>query len=225
MIGTIVNVGTVIVGASVGIVARKVIPEKLNQRILQVIGLFTFILGTKLALNSNHLLIVLISLLSGTITGEILNIDQRLSNLSENIKKKIGSNNPRFTEGFLTSFLLFCMGPLTIVGALQDGLSGDPETLYTKAIMDGFTSIVLASALGYSVMFSSIPLFIYQALFTLLGMYLGNYVSDVVINEISAVGGIMIFAIGIQLLNIKRIPVANLLPSLVFVIILTYFFA
>lgn len=224
MIGTLVNVGTVVVGSAIGILAKRFIPTRLNDRILQVIGLFTFVLGTKLALNSEHLLIVLISLLSGTIVGEMVNLEKRLQVFSDKIKEKAKLGNPKFTEGFLTAFLLYCMGPLTIVGALQDGLTGNTETLITKSVMDGFTSIVLASALGYGVMFSALPLFIYQALFTLLGMTLGNFISDLVVNEISAVGGVLIFAIGVQLLNIKKIPVANMLPAIAFVIIFTVLF-
>lgn len=224
MVGTIVNVGTVVAGSAIGIIAKRFIPTDLNKRILQVVGLFTLVLGIKLALNSEHLIIVLVSLLSGTIIGEILNIEQWLQSTSEWIKEKAKSGSPEFTEGFLTAFLLFCMGPLTILGAIQDGLTGDAETLITKSVMDGFTSIVLASALGYGVMFSALPLFIYQGIFTLIGLYLGNFISENVINEISAVGGIMILAIGIQLLDIRKIPVANMLPALGLVIIFTLIF-
>jgi len=162
MFGTIVNVGAVIAGSLLGLVIHKRMPEKITKLVFQAIGLFTLFLGFTMAGKTSNYLILIFSLVIGSIIGELLNIEKQINKLSDWIKAKSGSSNAKFSEGFLTSFLLFCMGSMTILGAIEEGMGGSPDLLLAKSILDGFSSIALAAAMGIGVLFSAIPLLIYQ---------------------------------------------------------------
>ena len=225
MIGTLVNVGTVIVGSFMGLLFQKKIPKKLNTISFQAMGLFTLVLGISMSIKINEHLLVLFSLIIGGIIGELLKLDSKIEDLGEKIKQKTNSNNQKFSEGLVTAFLLFCVGSMTILGAIEEGLGQKPNLLITKAIMDGFASIILASTLGRGVLFSVIPLFLFQGGLTLLAFYIEPYLTDIIINEITALGGILLIGLDINILGIKKIKVINLLPSLIFVVILSYYFS
>ena len=156
--------------------------------------------------------------------GEILFLEDRLENFTECIKIKIKNKNPKFTEAVITAFTLFCMGSLSIIGCIQEGMNGSHELLITKSILDGFSAVILSSILGLGVVFAAVPLFIYQAIITLIAKYcpLGN--TDLLINQISCIGGFMVSAIGINILEIKKINVINILPSIIIIIIYSYYF-
>jgi len=225
MIGTIVNVGTVLVGSTVGLIVRSRLPERYTRIIFQVFGLFTIFLGVKMALETRNIMVMIFSLLLGTLLGEWANPDRGINRFADFIKKKAKSKNDRFSEGLITAFLVFCMGSMTVVGAIEEGLGSKPNLLLTKSLMDGFSSMALASALGMGVMFSVIPLFIYQGGLTLFAGYLSNILSEPVLAELTAVGGILMIGLGIVLLDLVKIRIMNMLPALVIVVVLALWLA
>lgn len=224
MTGTIINAVAILVGSIIGIVLNTKLPKRFIQIVFQGIGLFTLSIGMFMALKTNNFLLMVISIVLGGVIGEWINIEKYINLFGIKIKTKLKSNNAKFSEGLVTSFLLFCMGSVTILGAIEEGLGNDPNLLLAKSVMDGVSSIALAAALGFGVAFSIIPLLIYQGGLTLLAAKFGDYFSDAIINELTAVGGLMLIGLGISILEIKQIKVLNMIPSLVIIIILVYFF-
>ncbi len=222
MIGTLINVGTIILGSIIGLILHTRLSKRFTEVAFQGIGIFTIFLGIAMALKSDAYLLIVLSLISGSLIGEALNLEAWMDNLSDKLKTKLKSKNDKFSEGLVTAFLLFCMGSMTILGAIEEGLGGKPNLLLTKAIMDGFGSIALSSALGIGVMFSVIPLFIYQGGLTLLTSVFGDYFSEVYINNLSSVGGILLIGLGLRILEIKQIRVLNMLPALLIILLLTW---
>lgn len=220
MTGTLINVGTVLLGSAIGLLIRSRLPERYVKVMFQVFGLFTIFLGMKMALATNNIMVMVFSLLVGTLLGEWWNLERGMDRLANYIKKRVRSKNERFTEGFVTAFLVFCMGSMTILGAIEEGLGDRPNLLLTKSLMDGFSSMALASALGIGVMFSVIPLLLYQGGLTLFAGYLSEVLSPDVVAEVSAVGGILLMGLGFVLLDVKKIRVMNMLPSLIIVVFL-----
>lgn len=220
-VGTIVNAVAVIAGSTIGLFFHKKFPENIRRISFQGIGLCTLLIGMQMALEVQNILTLIFSILSGSIIGESINLHKYLEHFGDFIKRKVKSKNDRFTEGMITAFLLFCVGSLTILGALEEGLRGEPDLLYTKSMLDGFASALLASVYGLGVLFSAIPLFIFQGTITLSAGLLQPYLSDVVIAQLSATGGVLILGLGINLLEIKDIKITNMLPALVIVVILT----
>jgi uncharacterized membrane protein YqgA involved in biofilm formation len=219
MIGTIVNVVTVLVGSLIGLLFHSKVPKRFIDIAFTGIGLFTIVLGIGMALKSEQELFLVFSIIIGSIIGEFLDLDKRLTNMSEHIKKKMKSNNDNFSDGLITAFLLFCMGSMTILGAIEEGVNGNATLLLTKSTMDGFAAMALSSTLGIGVMFSAIPLFLYQGGLTLLAGQLQAYLTPTMIVEISAVGGLMLIGLGLNILELKKIKVANMLPSLIVIIL------
>ncbi|MCK5856372.1 MAG: DUF554 domain-containing protein [Bacteroidales bacterium] len=224
MLGTLVNVGAVIAGSLLGLVIHKRMPEKITKLVFQAIGLFTLFLGFTMAGNTSNYLIIIFSLVIGAIIGELLNIEKQINKLSDWLKTKSGSSNAKFSEGFLSSFLLFCMGSMTILGAIEEGIGGNPDLLLAKSVLDGFSSIALAAAMGIGVLFSAIPLLIYQGGLTLFASYLQDYLTTPMINELTAVGGIILIGLGINILEIKQIRVINMTPALFVAVLLAWWF-
>lgn len=224
MLGTIVNVFAIIVGSILGILIKSRFPEKLNKIIFQVIGLFTITLGITMAIKTNNFLIVAFSLIIGSVIGEILDIEKYLERLTEKLKNKIKNSSDKFSEGFITATLIYCIGPMAILGSIEEGLGNAPNLLFAKSVLDGVASIALSSALGIGVMFSVIPLLLYQGSITLFASYVSNYLSDALVIELSAVGGILLLGLGINIAEIKKFKIVNMLPSLFVVVIISYFF-
>ncbi|MEN8122069.1 MAG: DUF554 domain-containing protein [Bacteroidota bacterium] len=222
MTGTIVNVLTVLIGSGLGILLKSKLPERLTKTVFQSLGLFTLALGFIMAIKADDYLIIVFSLVIGAIIGEILDLEKMIDRLAGKMKKKIKIKDEKFSEGLLTAFLLFCMGSMTILGAFDEGMKGDPTLLITKSVMDGFAAMALASAFGIGVGFSVIPLLIYQAGLTLFASYLGEFFSEIIINELTAVGGILLIGLGINILEIKKIKIFNILPALVLVVLFTW---
>lgn len=225
MIGTIINVVAIIIGSSIGLILHKKLPKSIIEIVFQVLGVFTLYLGVKMALEGNEILLIVLSLVLGAITGEGLKLDVFLEKLTNWFKSKLKFKNAKFTEGFITSSLLFCIGAMAILGSIEEGMGKEPTLLLTKSVMDGFSSIALAAGLGIGVMFSAIPLLIYQGAITLFAAFLGDFFPENIIVELTAVGGILLIALGLNILEIKKIKVFNLLPALVYIIVLVYFFA
>jgi len=216
--GTIVNTVAIIVGALLGSRLTR-ISDGVKNTIMQGIGIAVCILGIMMALKTEQFIIVLASLVIGGILGEWLHIDKGLDNIGKWLESRFGQKgNKNLATGFVTATLVYCIGAMTILGALDSGLRGNHDILYTKSILDGFTSIIFASTLGIGVIFSAIPVFLYQGLIALGATFITLFVSDQLLNaiivEVTAVGGILIVGIGLNILEIKKINVANLLPSL-----------
>lgn len=224
-IGSVVNAATVVAGSLLGMLVRQRLPERIKAIIFQAVGLATLVLAMQMALQvEGDFLILIFSLIFGGIVGELIRLDSRLEAFGDALKRRIRIKNDRFTEGLVTAFLIFCVGSMTFVGALNEGLSGDRTLILSKAILDGFTSIVLASVYGVGVLFSALPLFIVQAGLTLLAAQFQTLFPDVLIRQLTAVGGVLILGIGLGLLEIKRIKTVNLLPALAVVIVMTMIF-
>jgi uncharacterized membrane protein YqgA involved in biofilm formation len=224
MKGTLVNTATVIIGSLIGLAIGSRFTEKIKTIVLQALGLCTLLIGMKMAFKTDNILLVIGSLALGGIVGELLKIEDGLEKIGEMIKSKVKSESGTFVLGFVTASLVFCVGPMTIVGSIQDGISGNADTLYAKSLLDGFASIAFASSLGVGVFFSFLTVLIFQGALTILGSQLTFLVEPGILNELTATGGLMILGIGFYLLDIKRIKVGNFLPALVFVVILALIF-
>lgn len=224
-VGAIVNATTVILGSIVGMLVRQSLPERIKGIIFQAVGLSTLVLAMQMSLQEGgNFLILIFSLILGGILGEVVKLDTRFNAFGDALKSRIKIKNERFTDGLVTAFLIFCVGSMTFVGALNEGLSGDRTLIFSKSILDGFTSIVLASVYGVGVLFSALPLFVVQAGLTLLASQFQMLFPEMLIVQLTAVGGVLILGIGLNLLEIKQIKTVNLLPSLLVAIVLTFVF-
>lgn len=221
-LGSIVNALAVVFGSLIGLAFGQLLPQKIKEISFQIMGLFTLVLGFHMAQSSANFLLILVSLLTGTLIGELINIELLIEKLNDNIKRKLNSANENFSQGLLTAFLLYCVGSMTIVGAIEEGIQEKRTLLYTKSLMDGITSILLASNFGVGVLVSALPLLIFQSILTLGASYLEPLLSELLITEISALGGFLIIAIGLNILELKKIRVSNMLPAL-FIIVPIYY--
>lgn len=223
MQGTLVNIAAVAVGSLIGYRAGRYLSNRMRTTLMVGLGLAVLLIGLQLALKSQQLMVVIGSLIFGGFIGELLGIEKRLEDFGTALQKRF-SGLGSVAEGFVTSSLLFCVGAMAIMGALQDGLGDEPTILYAKAALDGVAAIALTSTLGIGVLFSVIPLLIYQGGITLAAELSQSILTDAVIVEMNAVGGLLIVAIALDLLGIKRLPVGNLLPSVFVAIGLLWFF-
>lgn len=223
MTGTVVNAISIAVGAGIGSLLKKGIPENYKRTVIQGLALAVVVIGLQMAFKSKNILIVISSLVLGGLTGEYFKIEDRLASFGNRMESIFGNLGGSFTKAFVTASLVYCVGAMAIVGSIQDGISGNPDTLYVKSLLDGVTSIVFSSTLGIGVAFSAIPVFIYQGSITLLAKYLQGVLTQPVITELIATGGILIMGIGIKLLEIKDIRVGNLLPAVGYALLLAAF--
>jgi hypothetical protein len=223
MTGTFINILTVLVGSLLGLALRSKLPDQYKAILLQVIGLLTLVIGMQMALKTEEILIMMTALILGGLTGQFLKIDNKIEIFASEIKKRFASeNNSLFSEGFITASIIFCVGPMTILGSINDGLKGDYELLAIKSVLDGFTSIALAASFGIGVLFSIFTILLIQGGISLTAFYADQFLNEIMINEMTAVGGILILAIGLMILNIKNIKVATLLPALLYSPIFIY---
>ena len=223
--GTIFNSLAVILGSMIGLTAGKFIPEKMNDTIFNCLGLFTIYVGVNMTLKTEHSIAVLLSLVLGAVTGEILGIETKLNSLGDTLKAKIHTSNEKFTDGFVSATLLFCVGSMAIIGSIEDGLRHNPEILMTKGIMDCIAGSMMAGAYGVGVMFSVIPMFIYQGALTLGASWAESVITESMYANISGLGGLMIMGIGLNMLKVTRLKLGDMLPGLVYVVFLTMIFA
>lgn len=225
MLGTIINTIAVITGSVIGLIIHSRMPRRITERVFQAIGLFTIFLGIHMATKTDNFLIMIFSMVIGTILGEWIDIDKAFNRFSEWLKKRLKTKNTStFSEGFVTAFLLFCMGSLTILGAFEEGLGDEPNLLMAKSVLDGFSSIALAASLGIGVLFSAIPLLLYQGGLTLFASSLADYLTDPVINELTAVGGLLLLGLGLNILKIAKLKILNMIPALVIAVVLALIF-
>ena len=219
MTGTFLNIATVLIGGVIGLIFGARIPERLKGTVIAGMGLFTSAMGLQMFLKTENPLIVLGALLIGTLLGEWLKIEDGLQNLGKYLEGRFskegddGSN--KFVRGFLTASLLFCVGPMTILGSIQEGLTGDYNLLAVKSVLDGFASLAFASTLGIGVMFSTIVILVYQGGISLLAAQLNAVVTPSMMNELTATGGVLLLGLAVSsLLEIRKIRVGNMLPGL-----------
>jgi len=205
MIGTLINAGTVLAGGTIGLLLKKNMPERITTIYFQAVGLFTMAIGISMVYKMQHILIVVSSLAIGSLLGEWMNLEGGAERLSNYFKRRLKIGSDKFSEGLTTAFLLFCIGSMTILGAIQEGTGGSPVLLMTKSLMDGFSAILLASAFGVGVLVSAIPLLIFQGGITLLAMYAGSFFTSEIIQGLTSVGGIL-----------------NMLPALIIVAFLIW---
>ncbi len=214
MLGTIVNTLAILIGSLIGLQLQKGVPDRFHQTMITAIGLVVIMIGIKGALKSDALLIVISSLMVGSLIGEWIDIESQLDKIGrwlESIFRKSGGN---LAKGFVSASLIYCVGAMAIVGSLESGLSANHNTLFAKSILDGIASIILASTLGAGVMFSSISVLIYQGTITLCAELLKPFLTPEVVLQMSTVGGMLIMAIGLNLLEVKKIKVGNMLPAI-----------
>lgn len=213
MLGTIVNALTVVVGSFVGLLFRGGIPDKYNDTVMKSIALAVVLIGLMGALETQDVMLVIISLAIGSILGEYLCIEDNLDRLGQWIESKTGKKEGGIAKGFVTASLLFCVGSMSIVGALEGGLTGNHETLFAKSVIDGISSIVFTSTMGIGVMFSAVAVFLYQGFIVVTSSFMKDFLTEPVIREMSAIGGLLIMAIGFNILEFKRLKIGNMLPA------------
>ncbi|MBU1161842.1 MAG: DUF554 domain-containing protein [Proteobacteria bacterium] len=214
MLGTIVNTLAIIVGSLLGIVFRGGIPNKYQVTIMQAISLAVILIGLKMAFKTDAILLVIFSLVIGSLFGEFLKIEDRLENLGKRLETKFAKGGNGIAKGFVVASLVYCVGSMAIVGSMESGLTGNHQTLFAKSALDGLSSIIFASTFGIGVLFSSISVFVYQGILTLTSTLMTPFLIAPVINQMSGVGGLLIMAIGFNLLEIKIIRVGNMLPAI-----------
>lgn len=214
LLGAAVNATAIFFGSAVGLLFKKGIPERMQKTLTAALGLCVVFIGFKGAMDGGTLLIVSLSLVLGGLLGEWPDIDRRLNQFGAFLQKKI-SKNPEstFGEGFVSSTLFVCVGAMAIVGAIEAGMKGDFGTYYTKALLDGVTVLIMTASLGFGCFFSGVVLLVYEGALTLAAQFIAGFLTEQMITELSCVGSILVLAIGLNLLKITKIKVANLLPA------------
>ncbi len=224
LLGTTINAAAIIAGCAIGHFAGRFITPPLRRTMMAGLGLAVLLVGIQLALQGKNILIIIASLIIGGIIGELVGIERQLRRLGERLQERF-SGHGTIAEGFVTASLLYCVGAMAIMGALQDGVGETPTILYAKAALDGIASIALTATLGAGVVLSIIPLIIYQGGITLIAGWATIIMTEPAIAEMNGVGGLLIVAIGLDLLDIKRLPIGNLLPGVFIALILVHLIA
>ncbi len=217
MIGVLVNTATVLIGSLIGLIFKRGIPKKLTDAVMLGIGLCTIYIGISGTLKGENTLILIGSIVLGAIIGTAINLDKQLNALGELIGKRFKKTNGTVSvaEGFVTASLLFCIGAMTIVGSLNAGLTGDNEMIFTKSLLDLISSVILSVSLGVGVIFAAAFVFIFQGTLVLLAQYLAPVLTPSAINEITCAGSLIIVALGLNLIGVTKIKVANYLPAII----------
>ena len=220
--GTIVNTIAVIIGALVGMLLKKGLPEKMSDTLMKGLGLCTLFLGISGSLVGENSLILIISLVIGAIAGEAIDLEDKVNRLGKWVEKCFAGKGGQVSiaEGFVTASLLFCVGAMTIVGSLQSGMLGNHEVLFNKSVLDFVAAILFASSLGLGVVFSAAFVFVYQGSITLLAGWIAPFLTDSVINEMSCVGSVIIIGLAFNMLGITKLRVMNYVPAIFIPIVL-----
>ena len=225
--GTIVNALGVLVGGGVGLIIHKLlhkgIPQRYSDRIMQGIGLCTIYIAASSLLDGSKTLVTILSMVLGAIIGEWLDLDGKITRVGQKLEQHFGGGEGNFVQGFLSAVLLFCVGTMAILGSLESGLQNEHTTLFAKSVMDTISACIFASTLGLGVLFSAIPLFLYQGTITLLASVIGPYLTDAVIGEMNTVGSLLLLGLSLDLLGIKHLKLMNYLPAIFLPILLCLF--
>ena len=213
MLGTIVNTIAIIAGSLVGLLLRGGIPAHYKRTIIQALSLAVILIGLKGALQTDAILLVIFSMVIGTVIGELLRIEDRLEGLGQWFEARLANAGNGIAKGFVTASLVYCVGSMAIVGSLESGLAGNHQTLFAKSVLDGVSAIIFASSLGIGVLFSAVSVFLYQGGLTLGAAFIKQFLVPETVSQMSAVGGLLIMAIGLNLLEVQKIRVGNMLPA------------
>ncbi len=220
MTGTLVNTAAVLVGGLAGTLLGSGLSERIRETVITGMSLVVVVLGMKMALETSNILIVLGSITLGGITGEIIHLQRRLDSLGNFLERKISKypflSRGKFSQGFVTASLLFCVGPMTILGSIQDGLSGDSSLLIVKSVLDGFAALAFASVLGMGVTFSAVVVLVVQGSLTLGSSLFSEILTEGMVSELTATGGVIMLGIAVHMLELKKLRLANYLPALLF---------
>lgn len=221
LLGSLVNGLAIILGSLLGAVLRN-ISEQMKDTVTKGIGLGVLVLGIQMAFKTSSFIVILISLCLGAMLGEAIGIEHKMNEFGLKLEKRYAKPDSNFADGFVTASLIFLIGSMGIIGAIESGVANNHQTLFTKAVMDGFMSIMLTATLGVGVLFSAVPVFLYQGIIALFASVLMRYIPkellDLLMGEISAIGGLMIFAIGLNIMDITKIRVSNYLPGILILI-------
>lgn len=231
-LGTIVNVLLVLAGGIAGLFLKKILSSRLTDTIMQGLGLAVIIIGLSGTLSaaftvvdgkisSQYTLMMIISLAIGALAGELINIEAKLDAFAKMCERKFTpeAKTSTFAQGFVTASLIFCVGAMAVVGAIEDGINGNPKILFAKSALDAVTAMIFASTLGIGVLFSAVAVGVYQGVITLLAVFIAPYLNDEVITQMSLVGSVLIMGIGFNMLKITKIKVGNLLPAILIPVI------
>ena len=221
--GPLINAVAIVVGGALGLLFRKRVPERITQTALHVMGLFTLLVGVRMALRGEELIMVLVSLALGAMLGEGINIEDRLERFGAWLETRLHLTEQSPAKGFINASLLFCVGSMAIVGSITEGLSGDRSILVTKAMMDGILSIAFAAGMGVGVLASSLPILLYQGSLTLLASKLQAFFTPSMIAELTSVGGVIVMGIGVNILGLQKVKVGNFIPALLIIVLILYF--
>ncbi len=220
LLGTLANVAAIVLGTLLGLLLRRRLPQRITTVLTQGLGLVTALIGLQMVVATQNVLIVLVSIVVGGVVGELIQIEGRLDTFGKRIEKRFNRRRGTFAKAFVTSSLLYCIGPIAILGALQDGLRGDYSILLTKSGLDGIASVAFASTLGIGVLFSTIPVLAYQGSITIAASLLEPYLRTAIVNEMTATGGLLILGIALNILRVTKIKVGNMLPAILVAAIL-----
>ena len=219
MLGTIANVAAIAAGVVVGLAVRRGISEKIQTTIMQGLGLVVLLVGLKMARQTQNEIILILSLAAGAVLGGYIDIENKLNAFGKWLENKVGSRRRGVSKAFITASLIYCVGAMTIMGSIEDGLTGEPKVLYIKSMLDGIASIIFTVAMGVGVILSIIPVFVIQGSITLFAESIKEILTDNMVAEMNAVGGLLIVGIAFNLLGIKKINVVNLLPAVPLVLL------
>jgi len=223
LLGAAANALGIFAGGIIGIFMKKELPKRFGDSVMYALGLFTFGLGITFFIKSEEVMVLILSLVLGTLIGELIDIEKRLENLGNSLQSRFKGAKGRFSEGFVTASLLFCVGSMAIMGSLQSGLAGNHQVLFAKTIMDTVAAIIFTAAMGFGVALSSVPVLLYEGGLTLAASAVAPYLGDAVVNEMTAVGGVLLIGLALSILDIKKIRVGNMLPGIFLPIIIMLF--
>ena len=225
MLGVIVNTAAVLVGSLLGLLLKKGLPKGITKAVMTGIGLCTIYIGVSGSLKGENVLILILSVVVGSVIGHLLKLDDHINNLGSKIEKKFSKGEEKSTvaEGFVTASLLFCCGAMTIVGSLQSGLTGDNTMIFTKSMLDLISSIIFAATLGIGVLFSGGFVLVFQGAIVLLARFVAPFLETNVINEMTCVGSVLIIGLALNILGVTKIKIMNYLPAIFIPIVLCLF--
>jgi uncharacterized membrane protein YqgA involved in biofilm formation len=222
LFGTIINATAIVICSIIGLLLKEALPSRLCETITQGLGLGVIIIGTSMALKTENVTLMLVSLLLGAIIGELIDIEKQLKCIGDALESRLKNSSNNVSLGFVSASLLFCTGSMAIMGSLENGITGTYSILLSKSLLDGIFAMILSSTMGIGVLLSAIPVFLYQGSISLLASSIKPFLSTEMITEMNAVGGILIMAIGINMLKIKEFKVGNLLPAIIMPILILW---
>jgi len=226
VLGTIVNAATIIIGTILGNWLKGRFSENIKQTVMHGLSLTVMLIGLSMAITTENMLIVTLSMVMGGIIGEVLKIEDRLNSFGKKLEARFAGESGDFTRAFVSASLIYCVGAMAVLGAIQSGLEGNHNILFVKSILDGVSAVVFSSSMGIGVAFSALPVFLYQGVITLAASFVKAYLTDNIITEMSATGGLLIFGIGLNMLGINvNIKVGNLLPAIFVAVVLAVLLA